>query len=290
MHIQHIPSCADFQWVNNKKIVALLNVALPYAGTGRRGYGKELLLRWLIYKQRSGCTYRDLESKSGIDYSTFIKFRRQLQQNQSLERIFQTVTKVVSKDRKLTLVIDSSFVPQYANTKEVGAEYWGYKRKTGFKTHQIIDFKTRLPLATVTTGGAKADVVLAKQMVDSLPDNWQVTAFLGDKGYDSNELVQQIRGKWLGVKVSIPVRRTCHVKRRCPRQETEKNRQAKRADRCLTRKLYNQRTEIERFFSRKKGVFHLGQERTRGIEGFTFNVLLTDVMAQLEYLAKPELG
>jgi len=288
MPFKHIPNCAGFQWINNQKIIELLVNALPYAGTGRRGYGKELLLRWLIYKQRSGCTYRDLESTSGIDYSTFIKFRQQLQTNRWLEYYFQAVAHTFASDRKLTLVIDSSFVEQYARNKESGAEYSGYKRKTGFKTHQIIDFKTRLPLATITTGGARADIMLAKQIVKSLPKGWRVKAFLGDKGYDGLELVQQIRHKWPGVKVSIPVRRTNQAAWRCPRQETVKNRQAKLASRCLTRTLYNQRTKIERYFSRKKGVFHLGQERTRGIHNFTTNVLLTDIMAQLEYLAKPE--
>ena len=115
-----------------------------------------------------------------------------------------------------------------------------------------------------------------------------MVAFLGDKGYDGLELVEQVRSKWPGVKVSIPVRRTCQAVRGCQRQETLKNKQAKRANRVLTRKLYNQRTEIERYFSRKKGVFHLGQEKTRGLDDFTTNVTLTDLMAQLEYLAKPE--
>ncbi len=289
MQIQHIPNCDRFQWINNNKIIKLLATALPYAGTGRRGYGKTTLLRWLIYKQRSGCTYRDLESLSNIDYSTFIKFRRKLHVNRWLEYCFNIIAQTSAQDRKLTLVVDSSFVEQYAKRQELGAEYSGHKLKTGFKTHQIIDFKTRLPLATVTTGGARADIVLAKQLVTSLPDNWHVDAFLGDKGYDGIELVEMIRRKWPGVKVCIPVRRTNQAARGCKRQETLKNKQAKKANRTLTRKLYNQRTEIERYFSRKKGVFHLGRERTRGINDFTANVLLTDIMAQLEFLAKPEM-
>ena len=162
MYLKHIPNCHGFQWINNERTIELLAAALPYAGTGRRGYGKVMLLRWLIYKQRSGCTYRDLESISGIDYSTFIKFRRQLQAQGRLEYCFKIIAHTLARSRKLTLVIDSSFVEQYASTKEDGAEYWGYKRKTGFKTHQIIDFKTRIPLTTVTTGGARSDIILAK--------------------------------------------------------------------------------------------------------------------------------
>lgn len=216
-------------------LVAVVTVKPPYC------------VGWSINNEVAG-TYRDLESKSGIDYSTFIKFRRQLKINHWLE----------------------------------------HKGPSPIKTHEIIDFKTRPPLAAATTSGARADIVLAKQLVKMLPDNWQVTTFLGDKGYDGLELVEMVRGKRPGVKVCIPVRRTCHIACKCPRQETEKNRQAKRANRTLTRKLYNQRTEIERCFSRKKGVFHLGQERTRGLSDLTANVTLTNLMAQLKYLAKPE--
>lgn len=42
----------------------------------RRGYDKVLMFRWLMYRQVMGCSYRDLESMTGIDHSTFIKFRK----------------------------------------------------------------------------------------------------------------------------------------------------------------------------------------------------------------------
>jgi IS5 family transposase len=287
MHFEHIPVFARFQWLNNERIFSLVARAFPYAGTGRRGYNPTLLLRWLLYKHGVGCTYRDVESMSGIHHTTLIKFRRKLQSQGQLERLFQAIVQAITKGRDLTLIIDSSFVEQYARQREGGAEYSGYKRKTGFKAHEIIDFHTRLPIAKIVTGGARADVTLAHHLITQLPDEWAVAAFLGDKGYDSNDLVQQIKHKWDGVQVSIPVRRTSQAARGCKRQETEKNRQAKRANRNLTISLYNQRTEIERYFSRKKGVFHWGSERTRGIENCATNVTLTDVMAQLEYLASP---
>lgn len=34
------------------------------------------------------------------------------------------------------------------------------------------------------------------RLIAQLTDDWLVTTFLGDKGYDSNELVQQIKHKW----------------------------------------------------------------------------------------------
>lgn len=291
MYSQHIPTYARFQWINNRRIIRLLEQALPYAGTGRRGHHKSLLFRWLMYKQVMGCSYRDLESMSGIDFTTFIKFREKIKQNGWLENVFTVVAKSVAHTRKsLTLITDSSFVEQYARHQETGAEYSGHKEKTGFKLHQIIDFKTRLPLAQVATGGARADVILAQQLVKQLPKYWPIQSFLADKGYDSNAFAQQLHHKWFGIKVGIPVRRTSQAARKSRRQETPLNRQAKEANRYLNQKFYNRRTEIERYFSRKKHVFNLGCERTRGLDNFDANCLMTSVMEQLEYMSKPGLG
>lgn len=288
--MQPMPVWARFQWINDEQIADLLERALPYAGTGRRGVGKATLFRWLLYKQCHSCTDRDLESMSGVDYSTFIKFRKTIKANGWLEYLFLTIVRATTQHRRLKLITDSSFVEQYARTPEAGAEYSGFKEETGFKVHQIIDFRSRLPVAKVVTGGARADVLLAHHLVAQLPREWQVRAFLADKGYDSSALVQQVRRKWRGVAVNIPVRRTNQATLKSRYQETPKNQRAKRAGRTLTKKLYNQRTEIERYFSRKKGAFHLGQERTRGLENFALNCTLTDVCAQLEFLAKPGLG
>ncbi len=167
--MQRMPAWARFQWINDDKIVALLHQTLPYAGTGRRGVGKGTLFRWLLYKQCHGCTYRDLESISGIDYTTFIKFRKTIRENGWLEYVFHTITTTTTQGRRLKLITDSSFVEQYARHPERGAEYSGFKEKTGFKVHQIIDFRTRLPVAKAVTGGARADVVLAHQLVTQLP-------------------------------------------------------------------------------------------------------------------------
>ena len=144
----------------------LFIVAFPYAGTGRRGYDNVLLLRWLLYKHGVNCTYRDVESMSGIHHTTLIKFQQVIQRSGQLERMFQAIVQAATDGQDLTLIIDSSFVEQYAKAREVGAEYSGYKRKTGFKTHEIIDFATRLSVAKIVTGGARADVTLAHHLVE----------------------------------------------------------------------------------------------------------------------------
>ncbi|MBI2591194.1 MAG: transposase, partial [Candidatus Brennerbacteria bacterium] len=55
--------------------------------------------------------------------------------------------------------------------------------------------------------------------------------------------------------------------------------------RSHSNKLYRTRTEIERYFSRKKNVFHLGEEKTRGIKAFEANCYMTSIMEYLEYIA-----
>ena len=50
--------------------------------------------------------------------------------------------------------------------------------------------------------------------------------------------------------------------------------------------LYKRRTEIERYFSRLKRVFRLGEEKTRHFENFQANAYLTSCMAILEWLSK----
>lgn len=287
MSFYHIPTFTRFQWINNPRIVTLLLQALPYAGTGRRGHGQALLFRYLMYKHLMDCTYRDLESVSDIDYSTFIKFRQKIKAHGWVEYIFQTIAHALAEEGNLTLILDSSFVEQYARHTEEGAEYSGFKKKIGFKLHEIIDFKTRLPVAQTITGGARADVVLGEYLVQTLPAQWPVKSFLADKGYDSTAFVQQIHQQWPGVKVGIPVRKTNQAALKSTHQETEKNRRAKEANRTLTPTFYNRRTEIERYFSRKKYVFNLGCERTRGLKNFEANCLMTSVMEQLEYLSSP---
>ncbi len=74
----HIPVYARFQWLNHPLVAKLVRPFFRYQGRGRRGYDKVDLFLWLCYHQLMGCSYRDLESMTGIDYSTFIKFRGRL--------------------------------------------------------------------------------------------------------------------------------------------------------------------------------------------------------------------
>src|SRR5579863_5221742 len=113
----HIPVFARFQWLNHPRVRKILEPHFRYKGRGRRGYDKTTLFLWLIYKQLYGCSYRDLESVSGIDHSTFIKFRGRMKKRMPF--LFgRLVSRALSRLKKLDLIIDSSFVETYSRHNE----------------------------------------------------------------------------------------------------------------------------------------------------------------------------
>jgi len=288
MYIKHIPVFRRFQWLNHELVINVLSSLLVYKGRGRKGHDKVYMFRLLIYKQLMSCSYRDLESISGIDYSTFIKFRQRLIKLSWFSKVFRALTKPIAQNLKeLNLILDSSFVKTYSSKDEQGSEYSGYKEQNGFKLHQIIDYNTRLPLLQKTTGGARSDFVIGKQLIRAGPKDWRVRSLAADRGYDSGDLVWQTKQKWRFCKVAIPIRKTTQ-KLTWEEQKRSYNYQQKAKDRCLDQTLINGRTEIERYFSRKKRVMNLGEERTRGLKNFQANCHMTSIMEILEFLARPE--
>jgi len=242
------------------------------------------MFRWLIYKQLMRCSYRDLESMTGVDHSTFVKFRQRLIQQNWFAALFHVLSSgIASQLRPITAIVDSSFVESYSQHDEVGSEYNGYKQKNGFKLHQLIDFKTRLPLRQIATPGARSDIRLGEVLVRGSPTTWQVRQFTADKGYDGANFVKLIASHWQGIRISIPLRR---MKSNEPRVW----RQLKGAERTRDKQLLKKRTEIERYFSRKKRVFGLGEERTRHLQNFRANCDMTSIMEILEWSTTPALG
>jgi hypothetical protein len=226
----------------------------------------------------------------GIDYSTFIKFRQRLISKRWFARIFKILAdSIASRGKSLFFVLDSSFVETYSKKKEKGAEYSGYKKKIGFKLHQIIDYYTRLPLRQLSTGGARSDIILGKNLIRGSPRNWKVRALAADKGYDGTDFVNKVYQRWKGIQIAVPLRKTNQETTGAKRRETPLNRALKAAERSLAPELLNKRTEIERYFSRKKRVFHIGEERTRHLRNFRNNCYLTSIAEILEWLTTPSL-
>jgi hypothetical protein len=286
MPFDNIPVFARFQWLNSGKVVDTLSAFLKPNQRGRKGYGKTLLFRWLMWKWLMRCTYRDLESMSGIDYSTFIKFRKRLMASFCLPGMFQALrdTLVANLD-DLRLIMDSSFVETYSGHDEDGSEYNGHKEANGFKLHSAIDHDTRLPVLQIATPGARADVKIAERMIDRAPPHWKVKSLAADKGYDSEAFVSKVKGKWKRAGVSIPLRKT-NQEKVAHHPEGWLNRFLKRLPRDWSKTLRKSRTEIERYYSRKKNVFRFGEEKTRGLENFTANCYFTSIMEYLEFIAR----
>lgn len=238
------------------------------------------MFQWLMYKQVMGCSYRDLESMTSIDYSTFIKFRKRLVLIGWFETIFKKlVTQIVPTLDSITAIIDSSFVETYSKHDEIGSEYSGYKQKNGFKLHQVIDYQSRLPLLQMCTPGARADITWGSNLIRAAPKNWKVKEVLADKGYDADQFVHDIKLKWKKVKVGISLRRLVYP-------GNWLNQFLRRWPRSLNLTLLNKRTEIERYFSRKKRVFKLGEEKTRHLKNFQANCYLTSIMEILEWMSR----
>ncbi len=289
MPFDSIPVFARFQWLNSVQVVDVLTGLLKPKGRGRKGYGSVVLFRWLMAKWLMRMTYRDLESMSGIDHSTFIKFRKRLMASFCLREIFETLaTGLASRAENLRLIMDSSFVETYSRHDELGSEYNGHKEKNGFKVHAVIDFKRRLPVLQIATPGARSDFTLGRALIERAPPEWKVRSLAADKGYDSEALVSKVKQKWKRAKVAIPLRKTSQEKR-TGHPENWYNRFLKSLPRSWNPKLYRERTEIERYFSRKKNVFRLGEEKTRGFRNFEANCYLTSIMEYLEYIGSPRI-
>ena len=291
MYQNTIPVFSRFQWLNHPRVINILRQFLKPPLVGRKGYDKVLMFRWLIYKQLMGCSFRDLESVSGgIDHSTFVKFRKRLLKTNWFSKIFSILSSAIAVNlTSITAVIDSSFVETYSKRDELGSEYNGYKEKNGFKLHQIIDWKTRLPLKYVVTPGARSDVILGHHLIRGSPQEWKVKGFLGDKAYDDWKLVTRLKQKWKRIRVGIPVRKTPYERKAPIPPPVVNNRHVKESDRYLKKSFLNKRSEIERYFSRKKRVFNLGEERTRHLKNFRANCDMIAIMEILEWLTTPQI-
>jgi hypothetical protein len=286
----NIPCFIRMQWLNHPKVKETLGCFLKPrpCPKGRKGYDKLLLFRWLVWKQMMRCTYRDLESMSGgIDYTTFIKFKKRLIASRWFFLVFKNlVAWTISWLKSPGLVLDSTFVQTYSKKQETGAKYSGFKEKIGFKMHTFIDYPTRLPLAIKTTDGACHDITAGKKLIRGSPSRWRVEFLTADRGYDGSEFVDIAKKKWKNAKICIPLRVTANEKKHAGSPETLRWQALKAADRTITKKLRNKRTAVERYFSRKKGVFHLGEQKTRGIAAFRTECYLTAIAEYLEFIAK----
>lgn len=273
----HIPTYARFQWLNHPILRKTLAPFFRYQGKGWRGYDKTTLFLWLAYKQLMGCSYRDLESVTGIDHTRPSSSFGLVSQSRLPHLFGSLVSKTLAHISSLDLILDSSFVETYSGHNEMGSGYSGYKEKNGFKLHQIIDHQTRALIVQDVSAGQVADISMGHALVSRAPPDLPVRSFAADKGYDSEYFVKSVVAKWK-VRPAIPLRHMTY-------DGNEENRPARGANRSRDPAHYRRRTEIERYFSRKKRVFNLGEEQTRHLKNFRSNCYFTSCLELLERLS-----
>ena len=172
----------------------------------------------------------------------------------------------------------------FSKKGKVGSEGWNdWKKAYGYKLHLLVDCETKYPLSLSITNGLAHDVTLAISLLKKARVWLKRTRYiLGDKAYDSNDLIQFIVQR-LKAKAGIPI-----VKRKRGKNYSWEGAwrwfQMKAKGRTLKKSIYRWRSAIERVFSTIKRTYHLGKEETRGILNFAKNTYLVLICYMLKLL------
>lgn len=264
---------------------------------GRIGYPKQELFFWLLFKKILGWDYRTVADMAGICHSTLIRVNAKFSKAGIYQKFLIFLVKRAYKQgliRGKKVAMDASFVKTYTGKEEAGSLGWnGYKGSFGFKLHALIDAETGVLIALVVKDGLTHESQIAIPLLKKArPWLKRCGYVLADKGYDDTDIIEYI-ARQLKAKASIPIKETNQKKQSKARQRltTEEkikggylNWKLKAKGRSLKKSIYNKRTEVERFFSTLKRVFHLGQEKTRGIKSFLENTYLSCICFMLRKL------
>jgi len=179
-----------------------------------------------IYVLKTGLTWAQLNPRSSAQKRKFI--------NWSKKGVWKRLFNHLPKDETSVIAIDSTSIkvhPKAATLKKSTQTAHGIGRSKGGLTSKIHASCTESgkPLKFVLTGGQEPDCKQAHKLVRGLGKNKFV---LGDKGYDSAQLVAHLEKR--GLKAVIPSRCTNKIQRNIDMQ------------------LYKKRNVIERFFCRLK--------------------------------------
>lgn len=254
---------------------------------GRPGYKKSQLFFWLLVKKLTNWDYRTIATMAGVSHPTLIRANSYFLQKRVYEQVVRTLVKEAYKQGFITgekVAMDSSFVHTFSKRGEFGSEGWNeWKKAYGFKVHLLIDCKKNLPLSLAITNGLAHDVTLAIALLKKARPWLRNTHYvLGDKGYDSTEVVQFI-AQSLKAKAAIPISKRGGRGKNYSWESAWRNFQVKAKGRSLKKSIYNHRTSIERVFSQLKRTYHLGKEETRGILNFAKNVYLSLISYMLKH-------
>lgn len=258
----------------------------PFIG-GRIGYSPEFVFKWLLVKKITNWDYRTVGEAAHLSASTLVRWNQRFENKDTYQKFFIYLVKMALRKGLITgekVAMDSSFVPTFSKHEEEGSGGWnGYKEKFGFKLHCLIDVKTKFPIALIATNGVVNDNPVAMPLLrKAKPFIKKCSYVLADKGYDDSNIVNFIV-KSFKAKAGISMRKKSKLaKGKRNRYGNLFNWRFFAKGRTFKKSILNQRTEIERFFSKVKRKFNLGKELTRGIGAFTRNAYLALISYQLE--------
>lgn len=263
---------------------------------GRIGYSKQELFLWLLIKKTLGLDYRTVADMAGMAHTTLIRANDRFSKLKIYQKFLIYLIKIAYRKGLINgqkVAMDSSFVKTYSKKQELGSGGWnGHKEAFGFKLHALIDAQSGVLIALITGDGTTHDSKVAIPLLKrARPWLKKCGYVLADKGYDSMDIVEYI-AKALKAKASIPIKDTNqkgskNQKKLSPEERIKggyQNFKLKAQGRSLKKSIYNQRTEVERFFSTLKRAFKLGKEKTRGITSFIENTYLSCICFMLRRL------
>jgi len=150
-----------------------------------------MMVEGVLYRMRVGCPWRDLPSKFGLWNSIYKKFNR-WSASKKLMKIFKSLAQDPDLEWEF---IDGSIVKAHQHStgaasvdnEKIGKSVAGNTTKI----HMCVD-AFGLPIDFMLTGGEVHDCKVAPEFVATLP---QSVYKIFDKGYDSEELREQIRNE-----------------------------------------------------------------------------------------------
>jgi len=212
---------SDELWSKHREIMRQFNI---YDKPGLR-----MAVEGVLFRIRVGCPWRDLPEAFGKWNSVYKKFN-QWSKNGIWLKLFQSLT---SDPDTEWMFIDGSYVKAHQHSAgAAGDEPQAIgKSRAGntSKIHLAVD-AYGLPIRFRITGGEVNDCTAAPELIAYLPDGQIV---VGDKGYDSEALRQQIADR--GMTSVIP-----------------RKKNSKRGNEGLDWPLYKYRHLVENAFCRLK--------------------------------------
>lgn len=148
-----------------------------------------IMIEGMLYRMRVGCPWRDLPSDFGSWNAIFQKFNRWSSQNKLID-IFKALAQEPDLEWEF---IDGSIVKAHQHSAgAVGSKEQAIGKSVSgnsTKIHMVSD-AFGLPIEFEITGGEVHDCKIAPIIIEKLPS---ADYTIADKGYDSEELRDQIR-------------------------------------------------------------------------------------------------